>query len=149
DGHADEHQRLISALYGACEFCQRRENREQVIQTLSAPRYLNVRKEAIQRSLLGPFQFHQDRVEAAPDLQLFWGPDVNEPGMDKAVWTRESLLATGVLSPSLSPDRAQLGSMFRVDIFHAATGIETLGAGPGPAGYVEPNSKISLSTQSS
>jgi ABC-type nitrate/sulfonate/bicarbonate transport system substrate-binding protein len=123
---ADEHHRLIAALHEACEFCQRRENREPVIEKLTAPGYLNISKEAIERSLLGPFQFHKDRVEPITDLQVFSGPDVNEPGMDKAVWVRESLLSVGILTQSLSLDRAQLAAMFRGDIFHTATGIENL-----------------------
>src|SRR5262249_18352751 len=133
----------------ACEFCQRRENREQVIEALAAPRNLNISKEAIQRSLLGPFQFHKDRVEPIPDLQLFSGPGVNEPGMDKAVWTREGLVATGVLSQSLSPDRAQLATMFRGDIFVDATGIDPLGAGHAPVKEAEPHGRIPGSTQNS
>jgi ABC-type nitrate/sulfonate/bicarbonate transport system substrate-binding protein len=121
ESRADEHQRLIASLVEACAFCQLAENREQVAQTLAARKYLNVRKEAIQRSLCGPLTFRKERIEPAPDLHIFSGEGVNEPSLDKAVWALRSLLETGVLPISAQLNREDLASMFRKDLFLSAT----------------------------
>lgn len=125
DSYRDVHGRLIAALHEACEFCQATENRERVAHTLSASKYLNVDTESIERSLCGPFKFHQHRIEPAPELHLFAGAGVNEPGLDKAMWVRDSLVETGVIAKSAELNREQLASMFRSDIFHSVTGAVT------------------------
>jgi ABC-type nitrate/sulfonate/bicarbonate transport system substrate-binding protein len=120
-----EHERLIAALCEACEFCQRAENRERVVETLAAPKYLNINREAIQRSLFGPFKLRQDQEsESAEDLHVFAGPGVNEPGLDKAEWVLQSLTEIGVVLRPAPPSRERLASMFRSDIFHAAIAAE-------------------------
>ena len=118
---AEQHQRLVAALLEACEFCQLAENRAQVVATLAGPKYLNLSPEAIHSSLVGPFKFRKDQVGPAPDLHLFAGPGVNEPGLDKAAWARWSLLKTGLLPDSTELDRQQLATIFRSDIFHLVT----------------------------
>ncbi|SPE50270.1 Nitrate ABC transporter, ATP-binding protein NtrC [Verrucomicrobia bacterium] len=120
ESRAGEHERLVAALLGACHFCQLAENRERVVETLAGSNYLGTNREAIRSSFSGHFRFRKDRVETAPDLQLFAGPGVNEPGMDKAVWARQSLSETGLLPQSAQLDRQKLASMFRADIYHAA-----------------------------
>ena len=120
ESRADEHERLIAALMLACEFCQRPGNREQVIETLAGPNYLDTNREAIQSSLTGPFKLSKEQSETSHELHLFSGPGVNEPGLDKAVWTRQSLLETGLL-PKFTPlNQQRLASMFRSDVFQAA-----------------------------
>jgi two-component system, oxyanion-binding sensor len=126
---AEQHQQLIAALLEACAFCQRPENREQVVRILSGPDYLNGNSEIIQSSLSGRFRFRKDRVEAASDLHLFAGPGVNEPSLDKAVWARQSLEETGLLPKPLIPNRQQLSLMFLVDAFHSASARLPLPAG--------------------
>ena len=121
ESRADEHERLVAALIQACEFCQRPANREQVIETLAGPNYLDTSREAIQSSLAGPFRFDKERLGASQELHLFSGPGVNEPGLDKAMWTRQSLLETGLLSRFAPFNQQRLASMFRSDVFEAAS----------------------------
>lgn len=118
---ADEHERLISALLQACEFCQDAANREQLVQTLATPKYLNTSAEAIRRSLCGPFKFGLEQTEKASDLHIFAGPRVNEPDLAKAAWVRDSLLETGVLPKSTPLPHHRLAEMFRADIFNSVT----------------------------
>jgi len=118
---ADEHEQLIAALLESCEFCQNAENRNQVVKTLATSKYLNTNAEAIRRSLCGPFKFGVDRAEQVTNLHVFAGPEVNEPGPDKAAWVRDSLLHSGVLPKSASLDQARLAEMFRLDVFLSAT----------------------------
>ena len=120
DAGAQEHERLIAALHEACDFCQRAENREQLVKTLAASKYLNTSEEAIRRSLSGPFKFGKEREDQVTDLHVFAGPEVNEPGPDKAAWVRDSLIQSGVLSGSQQLDQTRLATMFRLDIFHSA-----------------------------
>jgi ABC-type nitrate/sulfonate/bicarbonate transport system substrate-binding protein len=118
---AEEHERLIACLFEACQFCQLPENREQLVEILARPEYLNTNPAAIRNSLCGPFRFSRERVEPNADLHLFAGPDVNEPGLDKAVWARQSLFETGLLPNPGLLNQQRLLSMFRSDLFHAAT----------------------------
>ena len=121
ESRSNEHERLIAALIEACEFCQLVENRDQVIETLAGSNYLDTNPEAIQCSLSGPFKFRRDRSEFSRDLHVFAGPGVNEPGIDKAMWARQSLLETGLLSKSAPLNQQRLAAMFRGDIFQSAT----------------------------
>jgi len=118
---AEEHERLIASLHEACDFCQRAENRDQLVKTLAGSKYLNTSEEAIRRSLAGPFKFGKEGEDQVTDLHVFAGPEVNEPGLDKAAWVRDSLIQSGMLSGSRQLDQTRLASMFRLDIFHSAT----------------------------
>jgi ABC-type nitrate/sulfonate/bicarbonate transport system substrate-binding protein len=118
---AEEHECLVAALFEACQFCQRTENREQLVEILARREYLDTNPAAIRSSLCGPFRFNKERIEPNSDLHLFAGPDVNEPGLDKAVWARQSLVETGLLQNSGLLNRERLVSIFRSDLFHAAT----------------------------
>jgi ABC-type nitrate/sulfonate/bicarbonate transport system substrate-binding protein len=129
---AEEHERLIAALFEACQFCQLAENRQHLVETLARPEYLNTSPVAIRNSLCGPFRFSKERVETHPELHLFSGPDVNEPGLDKAVWARQSLLETGLVSNPGPLDRQRLLSMFRSDLFHAAIRSQSSAPQPEP-----------------
>src|SRR5262249_54444208 len=105
EARAEEHERLIASLIEACEFCPMAENRQQVIETLASAKYLDTNRNAIQSSLSGPFKFRKDESQTILDLHLFAGPGVNEPGLDKAVWARQSLLETGLLPKSAQPNQ--------------------------------------------
>jgi ABC-type nitrate/sulfonate/bicarbonate transport system substrate-binding protein len=120
DSRFQEHKGIIAALREACAFCQRPENREQVARTLAGAEYLNTSAEAIRRSLSGPFEFGKSRVESLPDLHVFAGTGVNEPGPDKAAWVRDSLVQSGVLPKSNGLDQRRLAAMFRMDLFNSA-----------------------------
>jgi ABC-type nitrate/sulfonate/bicarbonate transport system substrate-binding protein len=117
---ADEHRSLIAALRQACDFCQRPENRERVARILAEAKYLNTSTEAIRRSLCGPFEYGKARIESLPDLHIFAGAEVNEPGPDKAAWIRDSLVHSGVLPKSNGLDQQRLASIFRLDMFNSA-----------------------------
>jgi ABC-type nitrate/sulfonate/bicarbonate transport system substrate-binding protein len=133
ESRPDEHEQLVAALLEACEFCQRIENRQKVAQLLAGRKYLNVKQEAILRSLCGPFMFGKDRIEDVPDLHLFGGEGVNEPSLDKAVWVQRSLVETGVIPLSGQLNPIALASMFRTDIFRsAATSLSVTRWGQAP-----------------
>jgi ABC-type nitrate/sulfonate/bicarbonate transport system substrate-binding protein len=125
----DEHRRLVAALREACEFCEHPANRERVARTLAASEYLNASREAIRRSLSGPFKFNKDRVEPVSGFHIFAGIGVNEPGPDKAAWVRDSLVQSGVLPKSNGLDQHRLASMFRLDLFQSSLATPNPGSG--------------------
>jgi ABC-type nitrate/sulfonate/bicarbonate transport system substrate-binding protein len=118
----EEHRRLIVALHEACAWCQRPENRNRLAATLAQPQYLNTNPDAVRLSLCQPFRVGKDEREEIKDFHTFAGPEVNEPGPDKAAWVRESLLQSQVLPKSMSVDKNQLAAVFRLDLFHSALG---------------------------
>jgi ABC-type nitrate/sulfonate/bicarbonate transport system substrate-binding protein len=125
ESRAEEHELLIGALLEACEFCHQAENREQVARTLAGSSYLNIKKEAIERSLVGPFRFRKDQTALSPDTHVFAGPGVNEPDLEKAVWARDSLRETGMLPDAPRLNQERLGRMFRADLFDAAVMVQS------------------------
>lgn len=116
----EEHLRLLAALHTACGWCQRPENREALARLLVQPQYLNTSLEAVRQSLCQSFPISRGGAEPIADFHIFAGPGVNEPRLDKAVWVRDSLLESRVLTKAAAPSDAQLASMFRSDLFHAA-----------------------------
>jgi ABC-type nitrate/sulfonate/bicarbonate transport system substrate-binding protein len=118
---AEAHEQLIAALFEACQFCQRLDNREHLVEILARPEYLDTNPAVLRNSLCGPFRFSKERIEPNADLHVFAGPDVNEPGLDKAVWARLCLAETGPLANPALLNQKRLLSVFRSDLFLAAT----------------------------
>lgn len=118
--HASEHLRLIAALIEACAFCEKPENREQVIETLSRPAYVNASPELLRRSLAGPFRFGGDRNETVPSFHRFSGDDANEPSINKAQWILEHLLRLGVIQDRTAIRTLASGAVFRADLYEQA-----------------------------
>jgi len=118
--HAGEHLRLIAALLEACAFCEKSENREQVVEMLSRPAYLNTPAPLLRRSVCGPFSFGGDRIEMVPGFHRFSGDDANEPSIGKAQWILEHLLRLGVIQDRTAIRTLASGSVFRADLYEQA-----------------------------
>lgn len=118
--HHDEHLRLVAALMEACAFCEVFSNREQVVQILARPTYLNTDAAILRRSLIGPFAFSSSRVESITDFHRFAGGDANEPGPDKARWILDNLLRLGAIQDRTAVRIAANGSVFRMDLHEQA-----------------------------
>lgn len=116
---SEEHERLITALLEACEFCQLPQNRRRVAEILAAPKYLNVNADIIHSSLCGVMSVRKAAPKSISDLHVFAGTEVNEPTLQKAAWARQSLVDSGLLPNNQSLDRQQLSSIFRSDLFQA------------------------------
>jgi hypothetical protein len=61
-----EHLALVAALIEACEFCDRPENRERVMETLAQPEYLDAPIRALRMSMNGTFDFGHGRIGLHP-----------------------------------------------------------------------------------
>jgi ABC-type nitrate/sulfonate/bicarbonate transport system substrate-binding protein len=119
---SEEHRRLIATVHAACVWCQSAEHRGDLARILAQPQYLNTSVEAVRRSLCQPVPLGKDADNEVSDFHIFAGPTVNEPGLDKAAWVRNSLIECRVLTRAASPDNSILASMFRSDLFHDAIG---------------------------
>lgn len=118
--HEREHLALIAALIEACAYCDRPENREQVVETLAYPKYVNSNVESLRSSLAGPFHFGYGRSSLLPDFHVFARGDANEPTTEKAAWVLRNLRSAGLLKNKSPLQAEQAAEVFRADIFHQA-----------------------------
>jgi ABC-type nitrate/sulfonate/bicarbonate transport system substrate-binding protein len=118
--HASEHLRLIAALLEACAFCEKPENREQLLDTLSRASYLNAPAALLRRSVCGPFHFGGDRSEVVPGFHRFSGDEANEPSISKAQWILEHLLRLGAIQDRTAIRTLASGAVFRADLYEQA-----------------------------
>ncbi|MEW6302777.1 MAG: CmpA/NrtA family ABC transporter substrate-binding protein [Verrucomicrobiota bacterium] len=92
----EAHRALIAALLEACEYCDREENREQLVSLLARPQYLNASEESLRPGLLGQFGFGHGRVERVPRFNIFHRDDANEPSAQRAAWVLNHMRRSGV-----------------------------------------------------
>ncbi len=118
--HTGEHLALIAALIEACAYCDCPENREQVIQTLARPEYVNVSIESLRGSMLGRFDYGNGRVDWLPDFHVFYRRDANEPDTEKAAWVLRHLMSHQAAADRSSVSMDHVTRVFRPDIFHQA-----------------------------
>ncbi|MDZ4816078.1 MAG: CmpA/NrtA family ABC transporter substrate-binding protein [Verrucomicrobiota bacterium] len=109
--------RLTAALLEACVFCDKQENRLEVVNILSRPEYLSISREHLANSLIGPFS--RGMKEQGPEgIHIFNRFDANAPTFEKSEWISKSLLA---LHPGLSFKREMVHECYRLDIFEEAS----------------------------
>ena len=123
--HPAEHLALIAALIEACAFCDRPENREQVIATIAYPKYVNANVEALRSGLMGRFDFGNGRVETLPDFNVFSRHEANEPTTAKAAWILRQFRNQGVVPNDLLSRMETTANVFRADLFHQASQLVT------------------------
>ncbi len=116
----EEHVRLIAALLEACAFCDRPENREQLIATLAEPRYVGAPAQMIRASLGGDFDFGNGRVEIIPNFHVFHRNGANEPSLAHAHWVIRSLHSSGLIPDADQIPEEAAHQWFRADIFARA-----------------------------
>lgn len=114
-----EHLHLLAALLEACALCDQTENHDAVARLLAGPRYLNLPPEVVRRGFSGRVDAGQGRTLGG-DLLIFHRDDANAPTPDKLGWIARHLLE-GVTPKPFTP--AQLGQIFRLDLFTAAQAL--------------------------
>jgi ABC-type nitrate/sulfonate/bicarbonate transport system substrate-binding protein len=116
-----EHLAIIAALLEACQFCQRAENRERLLEMLAQSHYVGAPIQALRMSMAGTFDYGNGRIEKHSAFHIFAGEDANVPSLEKADWVVRNLIASGIVKdPALIPvERAP--EWFRADIFARAS----------------------------
>jgi ABC-type nitrate/sulfonate/bicarbonate transport system substrate-binding protein len=115
-----EHLALIAALIEACDFCDRPENRERVMETLAQPQYLDAPIRALRMSMNGTFDFGHGRIKKDADFNVFWRHGANEPTREKGEWVLQQMCASGALKDPTLIRPNSIAEIFRADIFSKA-----------------------------
>jgi ABC-type nitrate/sulfonate/bicarbonate transport system substrate-binding protein len=117
---AEQHLRLVAALLEACVFCDQPGNREQVVEILARPQFVNAEPEALRASLCGPMDFGKGRSETNANLHIFARHNANQPTFERAESVLQHLRESGALPPELNPAPKETAACFRTDIFQQA-----------------------------
>jgi len=120
DERSAQHLALIASLIEACAFCDRPENRERVLETLSLSENVDAPIHALRRSMCGTFDFGHDRVEKITDFHVFSRSNANEPTEQKGAWVLRQMIASGLLEDPGDVPPDLLARTFRADLFHEA-----------------------------
>jgi nitrate/nitrite transport system ATP-binding protein len=90
------HIALVKALLQACEYCDDRRNREEIVQLLARPEYVGVAPEHIRPGFLEPYN---RGTEAEPELLVrfnqFHNDQANCPGRVEGLWILTQLARWG------------------------------------------------------
>ncbi len=96
--HPNTHIALVKALIEACEYCDDRRNREEILELLTLPDYVGVQAEYIRPGLVGPFSRN---LETEPESLLrfhqFYVDHSNCPGRAEGLWILTQLARWGYI----------------------------------------------------
>jgi len=96
--HAPEVQSVISALQEACQFCDLRENRPEVVRILAGSGYFSVSEKILRRSLIGPLDLGTEKSVDVSDFHIFHRRDANLPTSDRGRWLLDQFISHGLLA---------------------------------------------------
>jgi ABC-type nitrate/sulfonate/bicarbonate transport system substrate-binding protein len=110
EDYAEEHpaeiRAVIRALYEACQFCDRMDNRARVVEILLNSGHVRADREVLKLSLIGPFDDGTSRRRAAQNFHIFHRGDANAPSRAKAEWLLGEFIAHGFI-PAEARDHAR------------------------------------------
>jgi ABC-type nitrate/sulfonate/bicarbonate transport system substrate-binding protein len=118
--HEPEHVAVIAALIEACQFCQRAENRERLLETIAQPQYVGAPIQSLRMGMAGTFDYGNGRIEKHSDFHIFSGENVNEPGPEKADWVVSNLISSGIVKDATLIPMERCAEWFRADIYAKA-----------------------------
>jgi len=104
--HTAESQAIINALKEACEFCDAKENRPEVVRVLSESGYFSGSEKILKRSLVGPLDLGFDKSVAVTDFHIFHRRDANAPLSERGRWLLDQFITHGLLTSSQYTDAA-------------------------------------------
>jgi nitrate/nitrite transport system ATP-binding protein len=81
------HIALVKALIEACEYCDDRRNREEIVQMLAKPQYLNLPAEQLRPGFIEPFQRNLDQApEMLVRFNQYYVEQSTCPRRSEALW---------------------------------------------------------------
>jgi nitrate/nitrite transport system ATP-binding protein len=114
------HIAIIKALIEACEYCDDRRNREEIIQLLAQPKYLNVPAEQLRPGFIDPYQRSR---EAKPEMLLRFNQYYVEqstcPRKLEALWIMTQMARWGFTPFPTNWDEV-LDRVYRKDLYSQA-----------------------------
>ena len=114
------HRALIRALLEAGRWMDRAENRLEVVERISGPRYVNAPEHVVRMSMAGVFQYAQREMpRALPDFNVFHRYAANFPWRSHALWFLTQMVRWGQLAPATDL-RAVAERVYRPEIYREA-----------------------------
>lgn len=100
DGHQDQVSGIVAALREACAFCDRAENRAEVVKVLHRSGYFRCEEKVLARSLVGPFATGTGSEVDASRFHVFARDNANEPTLERGDWLVRELIEQHVIPAS-------------------------------------------------
>jgi NitT/TauT family transport system ATP-binding protein len=113
--------RLLRTYHVAARWCQDPGNHANLAHMLAQPQYLNVAPKTVLNALSGVLAVNRTQTRSASDFLAFQGDDINRPDPRKARWLYAEI-ATGLRHPLDESQAQAAATVFRPDVFDAATG---------------------------
>lgn len=105
-GHTTESLAITAALKEACEFCDAKENRPEVVRIFATSGYFDGHEKILQRSLVGPLDLGTGQSADAGSFHIFHRREANEPTSERGRWLLEQFIAHGLLTPAQRAEAA-------------------------------------------
>ena len=115
----DEYLRMIEVLHRACEMCDSPEMREEILNILSSPQYLNCSPKTLAHAFSDAFPLGYG-LEAEGSFLRFSGADLNRPDRPRAEQVHADLLKYVLKESSESVAHRMLPRVYREDIYDQA-----------------------------
>ena len=129
----DAIHRLLRTYSVAARWCQDRNNHANLAHMLAQPQYLNVAPKTVMNALSGTLAISRTASRSMADFLSFEAADINSPDPRKARWLYAEI-AMGLRSPLAEVQAQAAASVFRPDLFDAATGNNALPESADPIG---------------
>jgi NitT/TauT family transport system ATP-binding protein len=130
---ADAIHRLLKTYSQAARWCQDPGNHANLAHMLAQPQYLNVAPKTVMNALSGTLAISRTASRTMTDFLSFERDDINRPDPRKARWLYAEI-ATGLRGSLAEAQAEAAASVFRPDIFDAATGNNALPESADPIG---------------
>lgn len=116
---------VIRALHEASIFCDKSENREQVVEILHGSGQLRVDRGVLRMALIGPFDDGTKQRRDVSSFYIFHRDGANEPTVDKSEWLADQFIKNGIAT-NATQVREESKACYRPDIYHGAlAGLHT------------------------
>jgi nitrate/nitrite transport system ATP-binding protein len=94
--YPDTHIAMVKALIKACEYCDDRRNREEIVNLLSLPQYVGAAPEMIRPGFIDPYNRGLGTTpESLPRFNQFYVDQANCPGRSEGLWILTQLARWG------------------------------------------------------
>lgn len=92
--HPQTHLALVKALIEACEYCDDYRNREEIVELLARPEYLNTSPKYIRPGFVDPYDYGT-KTESLLRFNQFYVDQANSPGRTEGLWILTQLARWG------------------------------------------------------
>jgi nitrate/nitrite transport system ATP-binding protein len=129
------HIALVKALLEACEYCDNRQNREEILEIVCRPEYLNASPEYTRIGFIDPYNRGTGEIpQPTYDYNQFYVNKANYPDRNETLWIMTQMARWGLV-PFAKNWVEVLGRVCRSDVFGVAArdlGILDMGHDPQP-----------------